>query len=126
MSTVFTKLRANNRKVSAMGLELVEELELNLTPSGKAIEVPVPLSQLGEVDPVLKPQKQVSFHIGSVAPTSHHLLIEPNPVLAARGFVSCPRLLEPGDKVEVRVNLIAKKGIDLNKVDWLVRLYLIN
>lgn len=75
---------------------------------------------------VIKANQRVEIQLGVLKPAKYHVLIEANPALHRVGVVTHPRMVEPGDKLELSLFIRAEKQVDLTELDWLIRLYMLD
>lgn len=83
----------------------------------------------GELEPgvtEVPAQRRAKLEIGQVSPNRCNPLLEVNPALYERADVQFQRLYEEAGLQELTIYISTKQKVDLNDLDWLVRLYALN
>ena len=82
----------------------------------------------GEVDLEEKLHHQARYEIflANVRPLKYHGLVEVNPELHRLGQVGHVSVLEPAEAVDLFFTFQPFGAVDLTKLDWYVRLYLLD
>lgn len=77
-------------------------------------------------DGLLKTGQRAQLNFGSLDADKYHLMLIPNPELARSAYVGGPILIEPYSKERLDYMLKVERAIDLNKLDYLFRVYIMD
>lgn len=75
---------------------------------------------------VIEPNQRASITMGSINPFKYNPVISINPELLALADVRIPTVYEAGEERELVMHVTAHKKVDIGKLDWLVRMYIID
>ena len=77
-------------------------------------------------DGVLKSGQRASLNLGGLKADKYHLMLIPNPDLARMAYIGGPLLLEPYESERMEYMLKVERQIDLSKLTYLFRIYLVD
>ena len=77
-------------------------------------------------DGVLKSGQRASLVIGELSATKYHLMLIPNPELARSAYIGGPLMLEPYTSERLDFMLKVERQIDVSKLDYLFRIYIMD
>jgi len=131
------KLSSPIRLRQQLALELEPGLDIKTTGTGLGLEITgVPAEstvqtsgkEAGEyVAPeALQSKARYKVNLGTLTPYKYHALVELNPALYTNAAAHVAKILEPGECVDLEYYIQPFRNIDLTKLDWHVRIYLID
>jgi hypothetical protein len=74
----------------------------------------------------VKANQKVFLPLGSMKPAKFHALLEVNPKFYLEGTVGFPRIVEPGQEIDLVLSFRADKAVDFADIPWIARIYLID
>lgn len=77
-------------------------------------------------DGVLKSGQRASLMAGELSATKYHLMLIPNPELARSAYIGGPLMLEPYTSERLDFMLKVERQIDVSKLDYLFRIYIMD
>jgi len=128
MDPTFLNLARNNRIPRVMGLEMAPDIPYTYAKDYTYIEVP--LWKMVDSDGELTDKASRNQYVELVSAASLKLSYEakclavPNPVLFKYGIVPSMILLDGSARSLVTVPITLRKDLQVNKLDYLVRIYL--
>jgi len=77
-------------------------------------------------DGVLKAGQRAQLSAGELSATKYHLMLIPNPELARSAYIGGPLMLEPYTSERLEFMLKVERQIDVSKLDYLFRVYIMD
>ena len=77
-------------------------------------------------DGVLKSGQRANLNFGSITGDKYHLMLIANPELARNSYIGGPILIEPYETENLDFMLKVERGIDLSKLAYLFRIYIMD
>lgn len=77
-------------------------------------------------DGILKSGQRASLIAGELSATKYHLMLIPNPELARSAYIGGPIMVEPYTSERLEFMLKVERQIDVSKLDYLFRIYIMD
>lgn len=77
-------------------------------------------------DGILKSGQRAKLDLGRISADKYHLMLIPNPELARMAYIGGPILMEPYESERLDYMLKVERGIELAKLSYLFRIYLVD
>ena len=126
-SKVFLHVARGNRAGTYLRLQMEAGYTYKFLPDYSGMEMPVKLVEDMELG-TKRNQTWILEAPCTINPVrDYKALVSVNPLLAQYADVSLMQLIDPGEKQE-QIQVIAhfRKDMDLSKLDWLCRIYLLS
>lgn len=109
------KLAAHNKYYASLAIDTSVEPQFLFDKEAEAIK-----------DGSIKAGQRVSLNLGEASTGQYHVQLVPNPELARAGYVGGPQMLEPHETTSLHFVFKADKVLDISKLDYLFKLYIID
>lgn len=115
--STFVKLNTPGR-IAYLRLQHNAGAECDRSQSGLCYEL-----KLSAVSAIEKKGQLVALEFGTACPRTYQMMCVLHPALT---HLSGPRIVEPEEHIELTYEVTATHALDLNALDWHLRLYLID
>lgn len=123
----------NQRIIKYIGLEEAIPTTSRITRNSMSIELEGGIVEiLSGKEPgineegIIEANQKAKVTLGTIEPFKYNPMTTINPALLELADVRVPTIYEAGEHVEIALYITAHKKINVNTLNWLIRLYLID